>query len=290
MFLCRFYAVLFTFPPNFNFFGFASRVFPRHTLYRGVDNFSETRRAPGPPEFCAADASATFTSPTIMAGHGQAHVTEEEEIRHEIIARIEALSASMILDMVTGVFGRSVDMIQLSSANVVPGTASDALTLGSNSTRRCMGGRSSRPLALVMAVLGECHRLLINNETLSQRELYYRLIKEFGSQRELNDSVQDACATIGVPRHALNIGAATRGVIAGDIVVGPAGSASYVDLTMVGSTGWPIPGNLKAVRDTLFESNANFIIVIEKVRRPASAGKRKHCVACCCIGVGQTRY
>lgn len=201
-----------------------------------------------------------------MADPAQPPPTEEAELRRVVIARIETLAASMVLDMARGVVGRGVDMIQLSSSNVVAGPPAAALTLGANSTRRTLGGRSSRPLSLVMAVLCEVHGLLARNVTVSQRELYYRLVRFFRSQRELNDSLQDACATVGVPRHALNIGAATRGVMAGEIVVGPARSASYVDLTMVGSVGWPIPGNLKTVRDTVFESKANFIIVIEKVR------------------------
>lgn len=194
---------------------------------------------------------------------------EEDEVRRLIIGRIETLVASMVLDMATGVCGRGVDMIQLSPANVLPGAPAAALTLGPAATRRALAGRSGRPLALAMAVLCECHGLLVRNVCLSQRELYYRLVTFFRGQRELNDSVQDACATVGAPRHALNIGAATRGVMAGEITVGPARSASYVDLTMVGSAGWPIPGNLKAVRDTVFKSTANYIIVIEKV------GKRR---------------
>lgn len=192
-------------------------------------------------------------------------VSEEFEIRQIIISRIESLVMSIVLDMVTGVVGRGVDMIQRSPANVVANEQSDALLLGTNATRRWLGGRSGRPLALAIAVLAECHGLLVRNVILSQRELYYRLIKFFKNQRELNDALLDACATIGVPRHALNIGAATRGVLAGAILIGPARSASFVDGTMVGSAGWPIPGNLKAVRDTCFQSSANFIIVIEKV-------------------------
>lgn len=190
---------------------------------------------------------------------------EEDAIRLLVAGRIETLAASIILDMATGVCGRGVDMIRLSAANVVPAAPAAALTLGPAATRRSLQGRSARPLALVLAVLCECHGLLVRNVRLSQRELYYRLVSFFRSQRELNDSVQDACATVGVPRHALNIGAATRGVMAGEITVGPARSASYVDLTMVGSAGWPIPGCLKTVRDTVFKSNASYIIVIEKV-------------------------
>jgi DNA topoisomerase VI subunit A len=189
----------------------------------------------------------------------------ELECRAAISGRIEKLVLSLVLDMVSGVVDGGLDMVQRSSANLIENEHSDALLLGTNVTRRRLGGRSAGPLSRVIAVLSVCHELLLKNKTMSQRELYYLLIKHFQSQRELNVALQDACATLGVPRYALNIGAATRGVLAGTIQIGPAASAGLVDGAMVGSAGWPIPGDLKAVYETCFQSDANYILVIEKV-------------------------
>jgi DNA topoisomerase VI subunit A len=70
---------------------------------------------------------------------------------------------------------------------------------------------------------------------LSQRELYYLLIYMFKCQNELNSTLLDACATLGVPRHALNIGTATRGVLAGCIRIAPPNSVALIDCEFVGT-------------------------------------------------------
>jgi hypothetical protein len=70
---------------------------------------------------------------------------------------------------------------------------------------------------------------------LSQRELYYLLIHIFKNQRDLNNTLLDACATLGVPRFALNIGSASRGVLAGCIRIGPPNSAAVIDGEYVGT-------------------------------------------------------
>lgn len=175
---------------------------------------------------------------------------------------------SLISDMVHGVVDRGLGMVRQTQSNVVQNQQTGALSLGSGVTRRRFGGRSAVPLSRVIAVLSVCHGLLQKQTFLSQRELYYLLIAHFKNQLELNVALQDACATLGVPRYALNICAATRGVVAGCIQIAPATSAAFIDGALVGCAGWPIPGNMAEVVGTQITSHANFIVVIEKVSSP----------------------
>lgn len=153
----------------------------------------------------------------------------------DIVARIEALVVGVIQDMVNGYVDGELVMMKISMSNIEEDESTGALVLGSHTTRRSLSGRAALPLARMMSVLSVCHGLLINGTAMSQRELYYLLVTFFRNQREVNLALMDACATLGVPRYALNIGAATRGVVAGCIRIGPANSAAFIDGQLVGT-------------------------------------------------------
>lgn len=182
-----------------------------------------------------------------------------------LVPRIEAIVAGILLDLVSGSASGALSMVRRSAANATENDATGALALGGQVTTRRLRGAQALPFARVMAVLGAAHGLLIAGTSVSQRELYYMLVAYFRNQAQLNKAVQDACATLGVPRCALGIGAATRGVVGGCVRIAPADSVGVVNGEAVGSTGWPIPGDLTLVDGVQFQSSAHCIVVIEKM-------------------------
>lgn len=79
----------------------------------------------------------------------------------------------------------------------------------------------------IMRVIACVHQLIITGRHVSQRELYYMLLRHheqsslvlFPSQQQLNETVMDVGAILHCPRAALNVGAATRGVVAGCVTI-----------------------------------------------------------------------
>lgn len=152
-----------------------------------------------------------------------------------IVGRIEAQVVGVVNDMVCGCINGGFTMVQLSSSNIEEQQSTGALIFNNKLTHRKLVGRSALPVARMIAVLSVCHGLLISGTVVSQRELFYLMVSVFRNQRELNLALLEACATLGVPRYALNVGAATRGVVAGCILLGPSNSANFVDGQHVGT-------------------------------------------------------
>lgn len=92
-----------------------------------------------------------------------------------------------------------------------------------------------RPLSQLFSVFAACHELLTSNRRISQRHLFYQLINFFSNQQEVNETVLDASAVLNVPRYLLNIGAATRGVVAGKLSISEPKASSWIDCSHVGN-------------------------------------------------------
>jgi hypothetical protein len=153
----------------------------------------------------------------------------------EIIARMETLACTMVQDMVDGKLGGTLVMVRCSKTNAYEDVSNGACILGSAVSERELSPKSMSAFARVMSVLAATHRLVQTGCFVSQRELYYLLIHIFSHQRQLNGAVLDTSAVLGVPRFALNIGAATRGVVAGCIRIAPTTSPALVDCEYVGT-------------------------------------------------------
>jgi len=162
-------------------------------------------------------------------------VLEGEEEPNVIVRRIEELFHVFINMLVCGRVDFSICMIKRTHSNAEENPSSGALHLGDQLTFRKLTSRTARGISQLFEVLSAVHRLLLNQKRISQRELFYILVQSFDSQQQLNDVVQDASAVLGVPRYALNIGAATRGVVAGCLRIATAGSMYHVDCEFVGS-------------------------------------------------------
>lgn len=101
---------------------------------------------------------------------------------------------------------------------------------GTTAAARYDGMRQVRDLGRyvrIMLVMSCVHQLIITGRHVSQREMYYMLLRHheqsslvlFPSQQRLNDIIMDVAAILHCPRAALNVGAATRGVVAGCVTI-----------------------------------------------------------------------
>lgn len=147
---------------------------------------------------------------------------------------IENIMCGIAHDFAQGRVGGAIVMVRRTHGNASERGPTGALVLGEQVTQRVLNARSALSMARLFQVLAIIHELLSTNRRVSQRELYYLLIHLFSSQPQCNATIQDASATLGVPRYALNIGAATRGVVAGSLRIATASSSYHVDCEHVG--------------------------------------------------------
>lgn len=165
------------------------------------------------------------SSPTAMSSADEAR---------PVLALIDSLVANLVRDFAEGRIDGAIVMIARTKANTAFAT-SGAVIAGPATSQRKFSIRSLASLARLFAVISACYELLCKNKIVSQRQLYYMLVHLFPSQYALNDTVLDVSATLAVPRYALNVGAATRGVVAGSVCIGVPQSRVDVDCRFVGS-------------------------------------------------------
>ncbi|RMX87424.1 hypothetical protein D0869_02363 [Hortaea werneckii] len=89
-------------------------------------------------------------------------------------------------------------------------TAEEAWRFGEIST-------SAPSRAVVLRVLELIHEALQRGVTISKRDIYYRDVALFGTQAVVDRYVDDIAFTFDVPRSALNVAAAAKGLLVGKI-------------------------------------------------------------------------
>lgn len=140
-----------------------------------------------------------------------------------------------------------------------------AILVGNQVGTRRLNEKNMKCFDRLLQVLHQVQDLLRSRRRVCQRQLYYTLIKSFESQAQLNSVILDVSAMLRVPRYALNIGAATRGVIAGCVSIGMCQSTFQIDCEHVGVYGWPIPGDIRVVTSMVVSAkSARYILVVEK--------------------------
>lgn len=161
------------------------------------------------------------------------HESEEPDV---IIEKIEQLACSLVIALSQGDQDKvCFQMVSRTSANAVVDDVTGAILLSDAVQTRRLHIRNSSSFSRMLELTEAIHRLLLSGKRISQRELFYLLIESFSSQQQLNDNILDVSATLGVPRYALNIGAATRGVLGGCLKVALSGSLNYIDCEFVGA-------------------------------------------------------
>lgn len=169
--------------------------------------------------------------PSLCSAKRQALYDVTPEI---VLSRIEMIALSCAMDVVKGDMNGGFHMIRRKAKNVTRDNNTRAIGLGNQTQLIRFSARSATNVARLMQVMATVHHLLVTGRRVSQREMYYMLIHLFKSQIRLNDTVLDLSAMLAVPRYALNIGAATRGVLAGCVRLAFFGSPYRVDCEYVG--------------------------------------------------------
>ncbi|KAL8404189.1 hypothetical protein RB594_009158 [Gaeumannomyces avenae] len=116
----------------------------------------------------------------------------------------------------------------------------------------------SRIFAAVIRILEIAHEALLTGKLVTKRNIFYQDKQLFRDQRTVDALVDDIALTLGVGRHALNIAAAGKGLVAGPISLTLDDDGSILpcdDATLI-----PTPDRLRHVE----WSRAQWILVIEK--------------------------
>ncbi|KAI5067860.1 hypothetical protein GOP47_0016205 [Adiantum capillus-veneris] len=119
----------------------------------------------------------------------------------------------------------------------------------------------------VWMVLRISYQLLEEGKQATQRELFYRLLSEspgfFKCQQQVNDTIQDVVAVLKCSRNSLGILASSKGSVTGRLLIQEP-NGSLLDCTKIGSAGQVISGDLKCVQNWRFQSDARYILLVEK--------------------------
>lgn len=119
-----------------------------------------------------------------------------------------------------------------------------------------------RSFAIYVRVLSIIHSLVLSNTRATKRDIYYRDVALFGSQRVVDEAVEDLSLWLRIDRHCLHVDASLKGLMAGPFMI-ELSEGRIMDIgDMGGGEGCIIPlvNDIRSVDC----GDCNAIIVIEK--------------------------
>ncbi|XP_033738650.1 meiotic recombination protein SPO11-like [Pecten maximus] len=119
---------------------------------------------------------------------------------------------------------------------------------------------SVKKLGLMLKVLGVIYRLVQTGKHCTKRDIYYQDVSGFGSQAQLDETVDNISCLLDTPRWGLHVLASSKGCIAGDLSFQD-GDGNLVDCKST-RTGVMVPNDVRALN--YFHTDASFILVVEK--------------------------
>ncbi|XAR70250.1 DNA topoisomerase (ATP-hydrolyzing) [Bertholletia excelsa] len=132
------------------------------------------------------------------------------------------------------------------------------------SKRSLTRANTAKAFIRVWKVMEMCYQVLVQQKRLTQRELFYKLLCDspdyFTSQLQVNRTIQ---ALLRCSRHTLGIMASSRGAIAGRLLLQEP-NKEVVDCSFCGSSGYAISGDLNLLENLVMETDARYIVVVEK--------------------------
>ncbi|KAK4365423.1 hypothetical protein RND71_016781 [Anisodus tanguticus] len=162
-------------------------------------------------------------------------------------------------------------------------------------TRSLTRENSTKSFIRVWKVMEMCYQILVQEKRVTQRELYYKLLCDspdyFTSQLQVNRTIQDLVALLRCSRYSLGIMASSRGAIAGRLLLQldqrfegshlkldqrfegshlkldqrfEEPNKEVVDCSTCGSSGYAISGDLDLLEKLSMETDARYIIMVEK--------------------------
>ncbi|KAJ3045360.1 endodeoxyribonuclease [Rhizophlyctis rosea] len=113
---------------------------------------------------------------------------------------------------------------------------------------------------MYVSVLEVCQELLSQGIIATKRDIYYRDVTKFKSQKMVDEIVEDLACTFAVPRHCLSVVAASKGLVSGALKIHMK-DGSFIDCDQAGDQGLLIPPS-EQIADLM--TNAKFVLVVEK--------------------------
>ncbi|KAJ9473224.1 hypothetical protein DIPPA_70133 [Diplonema papillatum] len=176
--------------------------------------------------------------------------------QREVVSRIEAL----VLVLLNARERLGLDVVSRSLKN---SAVSKSQTVRLRSHQKLV--HRPQAIAEILKVLAFVHALLQERKHVTQRDIYYCLIKDFRSQGHLNRTIQECVCLLHCSRMAMNISTTNRGFVAGCLLWEEDMDLQGVDCRALGCQGYAIPGMLSSdlkLRRTSADVRA--IVVVEK--------------------------
>ncbi|XP_020114836.1 meiotic recombination protein SPO11-2 isoform X2 [Ananas comosus] len=133
--------------------------------------------------------------------------------------------------------------------------------------RSLMRANDAKAFVRVWKVMQMCFLILGEGKLVTQRELFYKLICDspeyFTSQSQVNRTLQDVISLLRCSRQSLGVMASSRGAIIGRLVLQEPGEEG-IDCSTLGPAGHAITGDLNLLSKVVFNSDARYIIIVEK--------------------------
>ncbi|KAH7008545.1 Spo11/DNA topoisomerase VI subunit A [Ilyonectria destructans] len=120
--------------------------------------------------------------------------------------------------------------------------------------------QEARKFTRILLILQLSHDALVSGTILTKRHIFYQHQDLFEKQSQVDELVDDLAFTLGVNRGDLNIVAASKGILAGPLVI-ELRDGSCLDST-AGNLGIPIPTTTSISKVNV--DNLRWILVVEK--------------------------
>nr|SVE86890.1 EOG090X09ZG [Daphnia similis] len=130
---------------------------------------------------------------------------------------------------------------------------------GSDKMMTWKAANQRRKCLLLFHLLAKSHALLRTNTTSTKRDIYYEDVSLWGNQPVLDSTVTQMTRLLNIPRRCLNIGATSKGLVAGSLNFLD-GDGKLVDCQS--PTGILIPNDVEKLSQ--FRSKAFHILLVEK--------------------------
>ncbi|XP_042266125.1 meiotic recombination protein SPO11 isoform X1 [Thunnus maccoyii] len=187
----------------------------------------------------------------------------DKEINNsEIFTRIE----NIILGIVTSLSEDKAPVLVLPNRSSWVNISFDsAIGLQMSSESSVTTIRSDCPssvtkFAQILKMLSVIYRLVQSNSYATKRDIYYNNTQLFGSQKTVDNIVDDISCMLKVPRRSLHVLATSKGLISGDLCYMEE-DGTRIDCHS-SSAAVAVSSNIGGIRDIV--SSAKFVMIVEK--------------------------
>ncbi|KXT17015.1 hypothetical protein AC579_7417 [Pseudocercospora musae] len=211
-----------------------------------------------------ASTNARREDYTLDGTHSPAKQTAvDRRVDPYLMPNMTDCSSGRVIDKIEAVMEQMLDALLHDKTDICITLRTRRAASTNKSTTLHFPGKSEDEawrFAVVLRIMELMHEALRNDVVISKRDMFYRDPALFGSQRHVDRFVDDIALTFAVPRSALNVTAAAKGLFAG------AFELCRRDGSTINATADPEGTLIPAQKDILSisMSKVKWILVIEK--------------------------